>query len=108
MEENKLMIISRCLSPPTENPTDVIYVGEWLDLKEIPKVVDKGPKEARKYFYGISRIQVKDNHLIIYNKTAVYNEILNPGCMGTYGSSITLKLDDSVKKGLVRLLQSKD
>ena len=108
MEENKLMSIIRCLSPPTENPTEVIYVGKWLDLKEIQKVVDKGPEEARRYFYGISRIQVKDNSLIIYNKIAVYNEILNPGCMGTYGSSISLELDDSVRKGLVRLLQSKD
>jgi len=105
-KDNQLMIIRRTLSPPHENPTEVIYSGKWLNNEEIHKTVDIGPEEARKYYYGISRLELKSNKLTIYDKATDYNEILNPSNMGTFGKSTILTLNNSAKQGLIKLIEN--
>jgi len=111
-EENQLMIISRWLSPNHELPSEIIYSGSLLDENQIPKVVNIGPEDARKYWYTISKLKIKDkngrNVLDIRNNHVTYEAILrgyNQIDMLKGVSTAQIPLNDSVKKGLVKLLE---
>ena len=112
------MIITRCLSPPHENPTETIYSGKFLEPEEMPKAVTIAPTSPTQYFYTISELEIiredKDNNPIlnIRETSVLYNDILaGYDCIDSITRRVStsqIPLDDSTKKGLIDLIKNKD
>ena len=118
-ENNRMIIITRCLSPPTKNRSEIIYSGKWLDGKEIPKSVNIGPEMPDNYFYTISEVKIKkgngdgedtleirSNHVLYDALLEGYTSIIDPTSRTVTTSQ--LSLNSSVKEGLIKLLQAKN
>lgn len=111
MTEGKksFMVVERRLSPPDAYKSELIYCGEEISLSEISKKLDLKPKEARKYFYTISKIEKEDGKLKISKGVFNYNEIQSgrreySGQL--FPNILELSLEEDVGKKLVDLLNS--
>ena len=104
--KKELMII--CRSQPIDFEREVIYIGQPISLKDIPSSLKLDKAEARKYYLGVSWIEIKEGKMNISNGVYNYNELLaGERSYGIYCySQIDLPLNDKIKEGLVKLLSS--
>jgi hypothetical protein len=100
--DKEYMIITRTLSPPTDNRVEHVYNGKVLSKEKIVKLVNKLSDEGWKYWYNITRIELKNDELKIENYFKNYNELTHN--LGSYNSSI-IPLDIQIKKDLIEFLK---
>ncbi len=76
-DNDKFIIIERRkYCPPEIDETEVIYSGEPIGLKDIPKKCNLNPEEQRSMFYNIYRIELKKNEISFSVEDYDFNEVV--------------------------------
>ena len=104
MENDGLMIVRKTI--PLRYDREIVYVGEILELKDIPLKLRLEESEARNYYWIIHSFVKKGKELQISSGAYSYKELLKNE--QSYGNrtyrEILIPINPEVKKGLVGLL----